>query len=314
MEEKKKEEKAQESQNAKKEKSNLNDIILDKINKDAKKTSINVKKILLTTASLILVFLIVLVVMKLVNSQNERNEVSLLPQNGGENRSSAVVEPAQVKDKEKVEKEEKELFKEVPVEEKAEKSSESVEEILPDEENDDEAFEEMVKNLKEKEKKSIASADNEVREVKESVSEPVEKSIKKEVVKETSAEVEPKKKESENLIKKSVEKVKEEVAKPVEEVKTVVKEEIHKQKPKKVTKIEGYFIQVSASFKTSPSKSFLKKIRDNGFNYIIKKSTVRGQKATKVLVGPFSSKKAALNALPKVKSAVNPDAFIVRMR
>ncbi len=311
MEEKKDKAKPEEKKEEvkKKEKDGLNDIILDKIN--ANKKPKNIKKILLGISSMILLFLVVLLIMKFINSSNEEESVALIPSKNTA-KTSVVEEDKQggVESKQ----EDEDIFKKVPVEAEEQAPSKEIEE--------EDNFDEMVKSLKEKE---IANQKQKIKtpskEKSLSNKTEIEKQIKKEIESPKNVSQAPKV----VALAKNSKKVKEEreivkadgnikvpkVAKPKREA---VKSAVSCPTPVKVNKVRGYFIQVSASFKTLPSKEFLRRIDKNGFRYIIKKSTVRGQRATKVLVGPYYSKDRALRDLPKVKEVINPDAFIVRIK
>jgi len=84
-------------------------------------------------------------------------------------------------------------------------------------------------------------------------------------------------------------------------------------KPKKVAKRGKFFIQVGAFSKYAPSKHFLEKIKKAGFSYQFKTVIQGDKKITRVLVGPFKSKKEAYRALKKIKKMVTPSAFIKRI-
>ncbi len=96
--------------------------------------------------------------------------------------------------------------------------------------------------------------------------------------------------------------------------KVVVKERVEKEKkvvtktPKPTRKIGGrgnVYIQVG-SFTKGPESSFIRKITRAGFRYKIK--TQNGYR--RVYVGPFESRKEAAKYLGRVKSQINPQAFI----
>ena len=310
MEEKKDKVKPEEKKEGakKKEKDGLNDIILDKLN--ANKKPKNIKKILLGISSMILLFLVVLLVMKFINSSNEKEGVALIPPKDS-TKASVIEESKKTESK----KEDEDIFKKAPIEAEEQTPSKEIEE--------EDNFDEMVKSLKEKE---IASQKQE-QKVKASTAKEESSINKAEIEKQIKKEVEPPKNETKKpeaaALAKENKKAKKEIIKAdhnikapkvVKPKKEVVKTSVSCPTPIKVNKVKGYFIQVSASFKTLPTKEFLRKIEKNGFRYIIKKSVVRGQRATKVLVGPYSTKEKALKDLPKVKEIINPDAFILRMK
>jgi len=80
-----------------------------------------------------------------------------------------------------------------------------------------------------------------------------------------------------------------------------------------------YYIQVAALLKSKqPSKKFLELIKQDGFNYkILKTYTLINNKkikVTKVLIGPFDSKKEALKSLKKVRKFISKTAFIIKVK
>ncbi len=297
MEEKKKEETSKSSDSKKSEKGNMNDIILDKINSNKK--PVNIKKILLTAASLVLLFLIVLVGMKLVNNQKADDEVTLIPPTEQKNTPAPTPQKS-------VEDADKKLFNGVPVEEE----KDSNQQMKKGDEGESD-FDEMVKTLREKEIENTNVVQKE--QEQEQTVKPKEEKIVKEIQQEIKNEPMVEKKQI-PAEKKEVKK-EQKPPKPVQTAKTVKPKPktAPKPQPKKVCKIKGYYIQVSASFKTLPSRSFLKKIETNKLKYILKKSVVHGKKATKVLIGPYFSKEAALKDMPKIKTNINPNAFLLRI-
>ncbi len=74
-----------------------------------------------------------------------------------------------------------------------------------------------------------------------------------------------------------------------------------------------YYVQVGSFAKYAPSRSFLKKISNRGYTYTFHKVTRNGRTMTKVLVGPFRTKSAAREALPVIKSSVEPGAFLIKL-
>ena len=69
-----------------------------------------------------------------------------------------------------------------------------------------------------------------------------------------------------------------------------------------------YWVQVS-SIKSSEnvSPSFLNKVKKSGFSHKVVKEDDR----KRVCLGPFKSKKAVMNALPKIRCKIVYDAFIM---
>lgn len=110
-----------------------------------------------------------------------------------------------------------------------------------------------------------------------------------------------------------------------EEVIVVAPKPVQKVAPKKVVakKVEApvvkstsgitYYIQVGSFSKYQPNKKFLKSISDLGFNYKYHKVTRNSKTLNKVLVGPFSTSKAAKDARRVLRAKVEPGAFLVKL-
>jgi len=93
-----------------------------------------------------------------------------------------------------------------------------------------------------------------------------------------------------------------------------------KVRPKKVTppvvkSTSGitYYIQVGSFSKYEPNKKFLKSITNLGFDYMFHNVTKNSKTFTKVLVGPFSTSKAAKDARRVLRAKVEPGAFLVKL-
>ena len=95
-----------------------------------------------------------------------------------------------------------------------------------------------------------------------------------------------------------------------------VEKKIAKQ-PAKTSKVASsaiqYFIQVGSFSKYEPNKKFLKSITDLGFNYKYHKVTRNSRVLNKVLVGPFSTSKAAKDARRVLRVKVEPGAFLIKL-
>ncbi len=82
--------------------------------------------------------------------------------------------------------------------------------------------------------------------------------------------------------------------------------------PKTVYKKQHY-VQVGSFSKYAPNKKFLNSITSQGYSYKYHK-TVKNKKAlNKVLVGPFSSEKAARKALRTIRSSIESGAFLTQI-
>ena len=93
-----------------------------------------------------------------------------------------------------------------------------------------------------------------------------------------------------------------------------------KVRPKKVTppvvkSTSGitYYIQVGSFSKYEPNKKFLKSITNLGFDYMFHNVTKNSKTFTKVLVGPFSTSKAAKDARRVLRAKVEPGAFLIKL-
>jgi DedD protein len=272
----------------------LSDIVLEK---DSKKTE-NTKKWLLTAASMILLFLIILIVMKMLNKPDGAMDENIA--SVGESVETLAADDMQEAPEDDLQEN---LFKKEP--------------IIDETSETDLKFEEMVRKLKEQDK----------------VEEPVVEKVVK-VEKEAAPVVKP-------LVEQPVvQEVKPREIKPVVEVverelpvrKTVPYEPapyqepvVQKVTPKKpaapkysqataIPSISGYFIQVGATAKSFPDKRFLTKIKRAGFDYIVHGVTIKGKHIKKVLVGPYSTRDAAKEALRGVKANINPSAYIYRIK
>ncbi len=101
---------------------------------------------------------------------------------------------------------------------------------------------------------------------------------------------------------------------PVKVTKPAVKP-VAKPKPK-TTKpaIKGnYYVQVGSFGRFTPDKKFLQKITSNGYTYKLHKVTVAGKEVTKVLVGPYTTDKAARKDIPDIRAKIEPGAFLSRI-
>ncbi len=145
-------------------------------------------------------------------------------------------------------------------------------------------FENIVKNLKNKETKvqqlETKKADKTAMDTNKTQVQPVVKPIVKAKV----AQIKPRKKENKTT------------------------------KTKKSSEKKGTYIQVGATSKHSPDKTFLKKISAQKLDYRLLPITIKGKKITKILVGPFNSRKIAKENLSKVKRHLNKNAFIYIVR
>lgn len=114
---------------------------------------------------------------------------------------------------------------------------------------------------------------------------------------------------------------------PKIETKKIVQEIVKKAEPKPIAKetiveskkestttnVNGIYIQVGA-FTKSPDQVLLNKLKKNNFKYIMHKMDVKGTLYTKVLVGSYPSRVVAMEDLSKIKSNINKNAYILRIK
>jgi DedD protein len=105
----------------------------------------------------------------------------------------------------------------------------------------------------------------------------------------------------------------EEVVKPKkvktpDPVVTPVKKPVATKPVPKSVSTTRYYVQVG-SFRTAPSSRFISVIRNNGFQYTIKRAA-DGTK--KLLIGPYTDRAAVNSALATVKDRINKSAFVVK--
>ena len=204
----------------------LKDILLEK---DDEAKGAKLKKLLMFIAALVILFLIIIVAMKLVNSndsvqsQNEADSRLVLPPVPAEQPVDTQV-PAQDTNSD-VKKGDTQLFEQVP--------------IVPENKQQDD-FEDMIKKLKDKEGAKPAPKTEEPKEVVKAVEHPTEAPKKAETKVEKKAEAPAK-----------AEKVEKKAEAPA--------------KAESVAK--GSYVQVFATSKFNPNADYIKKIAAKGYSY-----------------------------------------------
>ena len=292
----------------------LKDILLEK---DDEAKGAKLKKLLMFIAALVILFLIIIVAMKLVNSndsvqsQNEADSRLVLPPVPAEQPVDTQV-PAQDTNSD-AKKGDTQLFEQVP--------------IVPENKQQDD-FEDMIKKLKDKEGAKPAPKTEEPKEVVKAVEHPTEAPKKAE----TKVEAPAKKAETKSETKAE----KKPEAKPAKtETKTEKKAETKAEKkpetkvekkaeaPAKAEKVEkkaeaparaesvakGSYVQVFATSKFNPNADYMKKIAAKGYSY----KTIKAGELTKILVGPFDEK-GLQKAVNDIRKDVNKDAFVFRAK
>ena len=292
----------------------LKDILLEK---DDEAKGAKLKKLLMFIAALVILFLIIIVAMKLVNSndsvqsQNEADSRLVLPPVPAEQPVDTQV-PAQDTNSD-VKKGDTQLFEQVP--------------IVPENKQQDD-FEDMIKKLKDKEGAKSAPKTEEPKEVVKAVEKPAEAPKKAEAKVEAPAKKAETKSEAKAEKKAEAKPAKTEAkAEKKTETKTEKKPETKVEKkaeaPAKAEKVEkkaetpakaesvakGSYVQVFATSKFNPNADYMKKIAAKGYSY----KTIKAGELTKILVGPFDEK-GLQKAVNDIRKDVNKDAFVFRAK
>ena len=286
----------------------LKDILLEK---DDEAKGAKLKKLLMFIAALVILFLIIIVAMKLINSgdstqaQNEADSRLVLPPVPAEQPVDTQM-PAQDTNSD-VKKGDTQLFEQVP--------------IVPENKQQDD-FEDMIKKLKDKEGAKSAPKTEEPKEVVKAVEHPTEAPKKAEAKveapakkAETKSEAKAEKKAEAKPAKTEVKTEKKAEAKPEKKPETKVEKKA--EAPTKTEKAEkkaesvakGSYVQVFATSKFNPNADYMKKIAAKGYSY----KTIKAGELTKILVGPFDEK-GLQKAVNDIRKDVNKDAFVFRAK
>ena len=292
----------------------LKDILLEK---DDEAKGAKLKKLLMFIAALVILFLIIIVAMKLINSgdstqaQNEADSRLVLPPVPAEQPVDTQV-PAQDTNSD-VKKSDTQLFEQVP--------------IVPENKQQDD-FEDMIKKLKDKEGAKSAPKAEEPKEAVKAVEKPAEApkkaetkveapakkaETKSEAKAEKKAETKPAKTEAKAEKKtesKAEKKPETKVEKKTETPAKAEKAEIKVETPAKAESVaKGSYVQVFATSKFNPNADYMKKIAAKGYSY----KTIKAGELTKILVGPFDEK-GLQKAVNDIRKDVNKDAFVFRAK
>ena len=292
----------------------LKDILLEK---DDEAKGAKLKKLLMFIAALVILFLIIIVAMKLINSgdstqaQNEADSRLVLPPVPAEQPVDTQV-PAQDTNSD-VKKGDTQLFEQVP--------------IVPENKQQDD-FEDMIKKLKDKEGAKPAPKTEEPKEAVKAVEHPAEAPKKAEAKVEAPAKKAEAKSEAKTEKKAEAKPAKTEAkaekkAETKAEKKPETKVEKKAEAPAKAEKVEkkaetpakaesvakGSYVQIFATSKFNPNADYMKKIAAKGYSY----KTIKTGELTKILVGPFDEK-GLQKAVNDIRKDVNKDAFVFRAK
>ena len=277
----------------------LKDILLEK---DDEAKGAKLKKLLMFIAALVILFLIIIVAIKLINSgdstqaQNEADSRLVLPPVPAEQPVDTQV-PAQDTNSD-VKKGDTQLFEQVP--------------IVPENKQQDD-FEDMIKKLKDKEGAKSAPKTEEPKEVVKAVEHPTEAPKKAETKVEAPAKKAETKSEAKAEKKAEAKPEKKPETKVEKKAETPAKAEKAEKKVEAPAKAEsvakGSYVQVFATSKFNPNADYMKKIAAKGYSY----KTIKAGELTKILVGPFDEK-GLQKAVNDIRKDVNKDAFVFRAK
>jgi len=201
--------------------------------------------------------------------------------NKGEKDTSKLILPPEPTQETQIPKDDQ-LFKQVPIIEENPKK---------------ESFEDMIKTLKEKEAQKQEEAKGTEVKPKEATTAPVTSTPVKEAAPAKTKETAPA-------------KVKEEPkAQPL-----LRSTEVGDTHPSTGGSADaGIYVQVGA-VATAPDAKQLSDIKAKGFEYKLYNTVVNGNKVTKILIGPYAKSSDAESALVLIRSSINKNAFIYRVK
>ena len=199
--------------------------------------------------------------------------------NKGEKDTSKLILPPEPTQETQIPKDDQ-LFKQVPIIEENPKK---------------ESFEDMIKTLKEKEaqkQEEAKGADSKAKETTAPVTAPIKEAAPAKV------KEEPKK----------------EAAKPQQMLRsTEVSTPSASASSKSGNVTPGIYVQVGA-VATAPDAKQLSDIKSKGFECKQYSTVVNGNNVVKLLIGPYATSAEAENALSLIRSSVNKNAFIYRVK
>ncbi|NLY04134.1 MAG: SPOR domain-containing protein [Campylobacter sp.] len=251
----------------------------------------NIKKILTSIAILVVLFLIILIVMKFINSGDTTHSQPLVmpTEEAIFTPVAEVVKPIEIKP-----------INEQPTDEK---------QLTTTSDLIGQAQDKVATNQTQviEEPKSVEVQPKQVEtkpETKPAQSKPAETSKPKEVVVVTADKNAPQK-----------------AAEPKAETKPEPKPAQSKPAETKVVKKgaeltgnvpSGSYIQVLATSEFKPSNSYIQKLTDQGYSYRLYKTTVNNTEFTKVLVGPYSGDQLQ-KEMSNIRAVINKDAFVFKI-
>jgi len=255
------------------ERNELNDIILNKTDKQSKH-----KKILLAIATLAIILIVVIAIMNQIGNKGTSNlpKAHLPPENQKTSTAKsddAVFEPVAI------------------IEEKARKKS------MPQNSEIDKAMQNAKQKVKMEKSPTKKVNPQEIVVVEQEELKPYGSSMHTDTKRMTDA------------TNTDLKKRKASYAKPE---KYYVKKPASSQSGyREHAKLGATYIQVGSFSKYKPNKKFLNSITRNGFDYTYHRVVRNGRILNKVLIGPFKNRAEARDALMRIRKKIESDAFII---
>lgn len=290
---------------------NIKDLLIED-NENPK--SAGIKKILMAIAALVVLFLIVLIIMKFINSGDIDTSKPLVMPKAEDNSSFVHVAKPDIPKAPKTEVVEVKVIPSEP--EKAPslaiepKSSEPSLAIKPKETQISKEIKpvEVVSKHEEIKQNLISEAKQEPKIVKP---EQPKTEIKKEVEPKTQPQkitpIQPKATKPE-VVKPSEPKQPAKTQKPSNDN---VIANLEKIKPSPVSSNSNTYIQILSTSNFKDDDPQIKKLKSLGYGYTLHKTTVNGREVTKVLVGPYSGDTLE-KEMKNIRENVSKDAFVFR--
>lgn len=293
----------------------LRDIMLEK---EEDKKGKGVKKILILVAAFTIVFLVVLIVMKILNTNDTVSQVAqpdsrlvlppepdtskqnppqaaVIQQTPQNNMQTNVQTNVQQSANTATDNQKNDgLFQQVP--------------IIP-ENKGQESFEDMVKALKEKETKKQEQALSQDQTTVASQPENVTAPKVQETPKPDIKPAEPKKQEQ----KISVVKPKEDKKIVAQTPKNTKQKDVAATTTKSQNLASGSYVQIFAVKHFNENTAEVKKLKASGYAYKLYETNVNGAKVIKVLIGPYSGKELATE-LANIRKNIASGAFVVNIK
>ncbi|MCI6989795.1 MAG: SPOR domain-containing protein [Campylobacter sp.] len=296
---------------------NIKDLLIED---EGAQKSVGIKKILMAIAALVVLFLIVLIIMKFINSGDiDTSKPLVMPK--AEDNSSFVVAPVAKPDIPKAPKTEVVEVKVIPTEPQKVPSLA----IEPKSSESELAVEQKKVEIEQKPKEikpvEVVSKHEEIKQNLISKAKQEPKIVKQEQPKTETKVAKSQKVEPQKVTPIQPKATKPEVVKPTSEPKHPTKAKkpsndsviasLEKIKPSPVSPNSNTYIQILSTSNFKDDDPQIKKLKSLGYGYTLHKTTVNGREVTKVLVGPYSGDTLE-KEMKNIRENVSKDAFVFR--